>query len=144
MLALEILQTSPSQRRALLSPLGVVDPNPFTVVIFETHKVQACFPYHVYFFVHVDVMNNMIKHIVVDEGVVASVMSLDCCKGHSSPTLLKYMTMLTAFDGHSFSRMVLFPLSKSSWEGRLCRSRSRWLMYPLTTTFYWVVIGFTI
>ena len=61
-----------------MSTLGVVDPNGSTMVIFETHEVQHLFPYHVDFQVHVECLNNTIKHIVVDECTVTSMMSLAC------------------------------------------------------------------
>ena len=88
--------------RALLIALQVVDPNPSTIVRFETHKVQPHFPYHVDFLVHVECLNNTIKCTFIDEGVVASVMSLTCWKGLGSPMLSKSMTMLIAFNGCSF------------------------------------------
>ena len=102
MSTLEVLQTCPSQRRALFIALEMVDSNPSTIVIFDTHEVQDLFPYHVDFLVHVECMNNTIKRIVVDKGVTAFVMSLACWKFLGSPTLSKSMTMLTTFDGHSF------------------------------------------
>ena len=54
-------------------------------------------------------MNNTIKHTVIDEGVAASVMSLACWKGLGSPPLLKSMTMLIIFYGHSFQLHGIIP-----------------------------------
>ena len=109
MSALEFLQNCPTQRIYFLSVIRVSDSNPSTTVIFDTHEVQPRLPYHVDFLVHVECMNNTIKCTVVDEGVAASVMSLACWKGLSSPTLLKSMTMLTAFDRHLFQLHGIIP-----------------------------------
>ena len=46
---------------------------------------------------------------MIDEGVAASVMSLACWKGLSSPTLSKFGTMLTAFDGISLRLHGILP-----------------------------------
>ena len=62
--------------KALLTSLGMVDSNPSTVIIFETHEVQPHFPYHVGFLVHVECVNNMIKCIVINDSDAAYVMSL--------------------------------------------------------------------
>ena len=86
----------------MLTALGVVDHNLSTVVRYETHEVQPCLPYNVDLLVYVEWMNKRIKHTLVDEGVVTSVMSLACWKGLGSPTLSKYMTMFTTFEGNSF------------------------------------------
>ena len=86
----------------MLSSLEVVDSNPSTMVKFDTHEVHPHLPYHVAFLVHVECMNKMIKHTVVNEGVVAFVMSLSCLKYLGSPTLSKSGTILTASDGRSF------------------------------------------
>ena len=76
------------------------------MIKFETHEVEPRFPYHVAFLVHVECMNNTIKHTVVDKGSTTSVMSLTYWKGLGSPTLSKYGTMLTAFEGRYLGRMV--------------------------------------
>ena len=102
MFALEFLQTFPSQRKYLLYSLGVVDSHPSIVIKFETHEVQPHFCYHVSLLVHMECMNNTIKHIVIDEGDAGYVISLACWKGLGSPTLLRSGTMLNNFDGRYF------------------------------------------
>ena len=89
MSALEVLHTCPSQRKALLSALGVGDDISPSVIKFETNGFQPLLPYYVSLLVHVVCLNNTIKCIVIDEGVVASMMSLACWKGLGSPTLSK-------------------------------------------------------
>ena len=52
--------------------------------------------------IHVECLNNTVKHTVIDEGASTSVMSLSCWKGLGSPNLSQYSTMLTPFYGRSF------------------------------------------
>jgi hypothetical protein len=68
MSALEVLQTCPSQRNALLSALGALDPCGSKVIKFDITDVKPRLPYHVAFQIHVDYSKYTIKHIVIDEG----------------------------------------------------------------------------
>jgi hypothetical protein len=102
MSALEVLQTCPSWRNALLYALGALDPSGSKVIKFDVTNVKPCLPYHVAFQIHVGYSKYTIKHVVVDEGATTCVMSLICWKSLVSLTLSQYPTMLTAFDGRSF------------------------------------------
>ena len=62
--------------------------------------------------IHVECLNMTVKHTVIDEGVVASVMSLSCWKGLGSPKMSQSTTMLTAFDGRSFQSHGIIPSLK--------------------------------
>ena len=75
---LEVLQSFPLQRKALLSALGVNDDNSSSVIKFETMEIQPCLPYDVSLLIHVKCLNMTIKHTVIKEGPAASVMSLSC------------------------------------------------------------------
>ena len=110
MSALEVLQTCPLQRKALLSTLWVSDDSSSSIVKFETHGVQPRLHYYVSLLIHVECLNNTIMRIVIDEDNVASVMSLSCWKGLGSPTLSQSANMLTTFDGRLFSRTIYFLL----------------------------------
>ena len=59
-----------------------------------------------------------IKRTVIDEGAAAFVMSLSCWKGLGSPELSKSMTMLTAFDGRSFTPHEILPSLKVHLGGK--------------------------
>jgi hypothetical protein len=107
MLALELVQTCPSQRNALLYVLGDIDPCVSKVINFGVRDVKPCLPYHMAFQIHVDYMKYTIKQIVIDEGFETCVMSLTCWKVVGSPTLSQYMTMLIAFDGRSFRPHII-------------------------------------
>jgi hypothetical protein len=99
----------PSQRNALLSVLGALDLCGSKVIKFDVTDVKPRLPYHVAFQIHVEYMNVTIKCIVIDEGASTSVMSLACWKAIGSPPLSQSMTMLTAFDGHSFRPHGILP-----------------------------------
>jgi hypothetical protein len=109
MLALEVLQTCPSQRNALLSVLGALKSSGSKVIKFDITDVKPHLPYHVAFQIHEGYSKYTIKLAVVDEGVATCVMSLICWKALSSPTLSQSLTMLTAFDSHSFYPHGILP-----------------------------------
>ena len=74
MSALEVLQSCPSQRKDLLSALGVNDDNSSSVIKFETVGLQPRFPYYVSLLIHVECLNMTVKCIVIDEGAAFSFM----------------------------------------------------------------------
>ena len=86
----------------MLSALGVNDDSSSSVIKFETMGLQTHFPYYVSLLIHVECLNMIVECIVIDEGIVAFVMSLSCWKGLGSPKLSKSANMLAAFDGRSF------------------------------------------
>ena len=59
--------------------------------------------------IHVECLNNTVKRTIIDEGVVASVMSLSCWKGLGSPVLSQFSTMLIVFYGRSFRPQGILP-----------------------------------
>ena len=75
---LEVLQTCSPQRRALLSTLVVNDDNSSSIIKFETMGIQFRLPYYLSLLIHVECLHMTVKHIIVDEGTVASMMSLSC------------------------------------------------------------------
>jgi hypothetical protein len=85
----EVLQMCPSQRNALLSSLGALEPNGSKFINFDVIDVNPRLPYHVDFQIHVEYSKYTIKHVVFDEGVATCVMSLICWKSLSSLTLSK-------------------------------------------------------
>jgi hypothetical protein len=106
---LEVLQTSASQRNALLSTLGFLDPCGSKFIKFDVMDLNPHFPYHVAFQIHVSYSKYTIKCIIIYEGATMCVMSLICWKSLGSPTLSQYFTMLTTFDGHSFRPHGILP-----------------------------------
>ena len=118
MSALEVLHSCPPQRKALLSSLGVSDDNSSTMIKFETMGVQPFLPYYMSLLIHVECLNNTIMCTIIDEGVVASVMSLSCWKGLGSPKLSQSATMLIAFNGRSFHLHKILPSFKVQLGGK--------------------------
>jgi hypothetical protein len=53
MSTMEVLQTCPSKRNALLSALGDLDPCGFKFIKFDVMDVKPCLPYHVELQIHV-------------------------------------------------------------------------------------------
>jgi hypothetical protein len=61
MSALEVLQTCPSQRNALLSALGALEPHGSKFIKFDVIYVKPRLPYHVAFQIHVEYSKYNIK-----------------------------------------------------------------------------------
>jgi hypothetical protein len=106
MSALEVLQSFPAQRKALLIALGSTETcNPGTIMLYTT-DLKPHLPYHVVFQIVVAHPMKTFTHnifcTVVDEGTSTCIMSLACWKAISQPTLFPSPTLLTAFDGCSF------------------------------------------
>jgi hypothetical protein len=106
MSALEVLQSFPAQRKALLTALVSTETcNPGTIML-DTTDLKPRFPYHVVFQIVVaHPMKTFTRNIfrtVVDEGASTCVMSLACWKSIGQPELSPSPTLLTAFDGRSF------------------------------------------
>ena len=118
MSALEVLQSCPPQRKALLSALGINDDNSSSIIKFETMGLQPHLPYYVSLLIHVECLNMTIKCTVIDEGAAASVVSLLCWKGLGSPELSQSTTMLTSFDGRSFWLHGILPSLKVHLGGK--------------------------
>jgi hypothetical protein len=87
MSALEVFQTCPSQRNALIFVLGALYPNGSKVIKFDITDVKPRFPYHVAFQIHMGYSKYTIKHTIVDEAAATCVMSLVCWKSLDSLTL---------------------------------------------------------
>ena len=101
MSTLEVLQSCPAQRDALLAALGSMD-SLSLMAKFHLSNVKTRLPYHVSLSIDVIHGRNTIGRVVVDEGASTCVMSLSCWKALGSPKLVLSNTLLTAFDGRSF------------------------------------------
>ena len=101
MSALEVLQSCPAQRDALLAALGSMDLSSLTVK-FHLSDVKIHLPYHVALSIDVIHCGKTIGRVVVDEGASTCVMSLTCWKALRSLELVPSNTLVTAFDGRSF------------------------------------------
>ena len=118
MSTIEVIQSCPSQRKDLLSTLGVNGDDSSSMIKFETEGHQPHLPYYLSLLVNVECLNMTMKHTVIDKGAATSVMSLTCWKGLGSPELSKSATMLNAFDGRSFQLHGILPSLKVYLGGK--------------------------
>jgi hypothetical protein len=129
MSALEVLQSFPAQRKALLTALGSTETcNPGTIML-DTTDLKPRLPYHVAFQIVVahptKAFTRNIFRTVVDEGASTCVMSLACWKAIGQPELSPSPTLLTAFDGRSFRQHGIIPSFPVQLGGKTCVRRSR-------------------
>jgi hypothetical protein len=113
MSALEVLQSCPAQRKALLTALGSTETCNLGTIMLDTTDLKPRLPYHVTFQIVVahptKTFTRNIFRTVVDEGASTCVMSLACWKAIGQPELSLSPTLLTAFDGHSFRPHGIIP-----------------------------------
>jgi hypothetical protein len=113
MSSLEVLQSCPAQRKALLTALGSTETcNPGTIML-DTTELKPHLPYHVAFQIVVAYptksFTQNIFRTVVDEGASTCVLSLACWKAIGQPVLSPSHTLLTTFDGHSLRPHGIIP-----------------------------------
>jgi hypothetical protein len=112
MSTLEVLQSCPAQRKALLTALGSIETCYPCTIMLDTTDLKPRLPYHVAFQIVVAYPTKTftwnIFSMVVDEGASTCVMSLACWKSIGQP-VLSPPTLLTAFDGHSFRAHGIVP-----------------------------------
>jgi hypothetical protein len=113
MSTLEVLQSFPTQRKALLTTLGSTETcNPGTIML-DTTDLKPRLRYHVAFQIVVaHPMKTFTRNIfrtVVDEGASTCVMLLACWKSIGQPELSPSPTLLTAFNGRSFRPHGIIP-----------------------------------
>jgi hypothetical protein len=106
MSSLVVLQSFPTQRKALLTTLGSAETyNPGTIMLDMT-DLKPHLPYHVAFQIVVahptKTFTRNIFRTVVDEGASTCIISLACWKAIGQPELSLSPTLLTAFDSRSF------------------------------------------
>jgi hypothetical protein len=82
MFALEVLQSCPAQRKALLTTLGSTETCNLSTIMLDTADLKPRLPYHVVFQIVVahptKTFTRNIFRTVVDEGTLTCVMSLSC------------------------------------------------------------------
>jgi hypothetical protein len=87
MSTLEVLQNFPTQKKALLSAIGCVDPSDSNLVVFSHENYTPRLPAQLAFMIQVIVHGKNIHHSIVDEGASTCIMSLSCWKVIGSPQL---------------------------------------------------------
>jgi hypothetical protein len=106
MSTLEVLQSFPSQRKALLTALGSTETCNLGTIMLDTIDLKPRLPYHVAFQIVVAYPTKKFTRnifcTVIDEGASTCVISLACWKAIGHPVLSPSPTLLTSFDDHSF------------------------------------------
>jgi hypothetical protein len=113
MSTLEVLQSCPAQRKALLTALGSMETCNLGTIMLDTTDLKPRLPYHVAFQIVVDHPTKTftwnIFHTMVDEGASTCVMSLACWKAIGQHASSPSPTLLIAFDNHSFQPHGIIP-----------------------------------
>jgi hypothetical protein len=118
MSALEVLQSCPTQRKALLKAIGGIDPTDTNLIIFDLEDHIPRLPPQLAFQIQVVVENKNICRTVIDEGASTCVMSVTCWKAIGSPTLTESHNTLKAFNGTGFKPYGVLPSLSITLEGK--------------------------
>jgi hypothetical protein len=109
MSALEVLQSFPTQRKALLKDIGGIDPTNTNLIIFDLEDHIPRLPPQLALQIQVVVENKNIRRTVIDEGALTCVMSVTCWKAIGSPPLTESHNTLKAFNGTGFKPYSVLP-----------------------------------
>jgi hypothetical protein len=118
MSALEVLQSFPIQRKALLKAIGGIDPTDMNLIIFDLEDHIPRLPPQLAFKIQVIISDKNICRMVIDEGASTCVMSISCWKAISSPPLTESHNTLKAFNGSGFKPYGVLPSLPITLEGK--------------------------
>jgi hypothetical protein len=99
MSSLEVLQSCPAQRRALLKAIGGIDPTDTNLIVFDLEDHIPRLPPQLAFQIQVVVSDKNICRTVIDEGASTCVMYFTCWKAIGSPPLTESQNTFKAFNG---------------------------------------------
>jgi hypothetical protein len=119
MSSLEVLQSCPMQRKALLKAIGGINSADMNLIIFDLEDHIPRLPPQLVFHIQVIVSNKNIFQTVIDEGASTCVMSLACWKAIGSPSLNESQNTLKAFNGSVFKPYGVLPLLPITLEGKM-------------------------
>jgi hypothetical protein len=119
MSALEVLQTCPTQWKALLKAIGGIDPMDTNLIIFDLEDHIPRLPPQLAFQIQVIVFEKNICRTIIDEGASTCVMSLACWKAIGSPSLNESQNTLKSFNGSSFKPYGVLPSLPITLEGKM-------------------------
>jgi hypothetical protein len=118
MLAFEVLQSFPTQRKALLKAIGGIDPMDTNLIIFYLEDHIPRLPPQLAFYIQVVVENKNICRTVINEGASTCVMSVTCWKSIGSPALTESHNTLKAFNSTGFKPYDVIPSLFITLEGK--------------------------
>jgi hypothetical protein len=108
MSVLEVLQTCPTQRKSLLSAMGVVDPADTQLITFDLDSYKPRLPAAVAIQIPIKIRNITVHRCIIDEGASTCIMSKTVWQKLGSPELLPFAITLRAYDGRPSSPEGLF------------------------------------
>jgi hypothetical protein len=109
MSTLKVLQSCPTQRKALLKAIGGIDPMDTNLIIFDLEDHIPRLPPKLTFQIQVVLSENNICRTFIDEGALACVMFIACWKAIGSPPLTESHNTLKAFNGSVFKPYGVLP-----------------------------------
>ena len=83
------------------------------------------------FQIPVTIMENLIHRTIIDEGAITSVISISCWKALGSPPITPSPTILTSFNGHSFSPYRIFTALPIALSGKTVAIEVEVIDHPL-------------
>jgi len=119
MSALEVLQSCPAQRKLLLLAIGAVDIHDSNLIIFNLENSTPHLPDQMAFQILVLVKNRPCYSTVINEGASTCIMSIQCWRLLSSPTLNQSPTILKGFDGRGFHPFGILQDLSIGVEGKI-------------------------
>jgi hypothetical protein len=99
MSVLEVLQTFPTQRKSLLSSLGIVNPADTRLITFDLDSGEPRLPTLIAFQIPVKIRNITVHRCIIDEGASMCIMSKTVWQKLGSPELIPSAITLRAYDG---------------------------------------------
>jgi hypothetical protein len=118
MSTLEVLKSCPTQRKALLKDIGVIDPIDNNLIIFDLKYHIPRLPPQLAFQIQVVVENKNICRTVIDEGASTCIMFVTCWKYIGSISLTESHNTLKAFNGTGFKPYSVLPSLSITLEGK--------------------------
>jgi hypothetical protein len=118
MSALEVLQSCPIQRKALLKAIGGIDPTDMNLIFFDLEDHIPRLPPQLAFQIQVIVSDKNICKTVIDEGASTCVMSITYWKAINSPPLTESHNTLKAFNGSGSKPYGVLPSLPITLEGK--------------------------
>jgi hypothetical protein len=128
---LEVLQTCPTQWKALLKYIHGIDPTDTNLIIFDLEDHIPRLPPQLAFQIQVIVSEKNICHTVIDEGTSTCVTSLACWKAIGSPSLNESHNTLKAFNDSVFKPYGVLPSFPITLEGKTVQVEVEFFDAPL-------------
>jgi hypothetical protein len=118
MSALKVLQSCPTQWKALLKAISGIDPMDTNLIFFDLEDHIPRLPPQPAFQIQVIVSKKNICRTFIDEGASTCLMSITCWKAIGSPSLTESHNTLKAFKGSGFKPYDVLPSLSIMLEGK--------------------------